>query len=77
MNHFNESVQYYTRALELDYKNWQCHFNIASAYTDMQQFKFAIKHFLIAIELNPDGVDSRNSLAGVYETLKEKEKAIA
>jgi len=45
LNFFDESVKYYNKALEINNDSPECHFNLASAYNDLQQYKYAIKHY--------------------------------
>lgn len=45
LNKFEESVQAYLKALEINNKSPECHFNLASAYNDLGDFKSAAKHY--------------------------------
>ena len=45
LNKFEESVTAYLRALEINNKSPECHFNLASAYNDLGDFKSAAKHY--------------------------------
>lgn len=39
LNKFEESVRAYLKALSINNKSPECHFNLASAYNDLGQYK--------------------------------------
>lgn len=45
LNKFEESVRAYLKALSINNTSPECHFNLASAYNDLGQYKQAIKHY--------------------------------
>ena len=44
-NKFEDSIQSYLNALELNNKSAECHFNLASAYNDLADFTNAAKSY--------------------------------
>jgi tetratricopeptide (TPR) repeat protein len=67
LNKFEESVAAYLRALEINNKSPECHFNLASAYNDLGDFKAAAKHYLKSIEIDDSNIDAYLCLGSVYE----------
>ena len=63
------------RALEINNKSPECHFNLASAYNDLGDFKSAAKHYQKSIEIDDGNLDAYLCLGGVYEQLKLVNKA--
>jgi tetratricopeptide (TPR) repeat protein len=49
---YEKSINAYTLALKLNPDSAECHFNIASAMRDNQQFKEAELHYETSIKLN-------------------------
>jgi tetratricopeptide (TPR) repeat protein len=68
-NKFEESVQSYLRALEINNKSPECHFNLASAYNDLGDYKQAAKHYQKSIELEEGNVDAYLCLGQVMEQM--------
>ena len=75
LNRFHESVNAYLHALEINNKSPECHFNLASAYNDLQDHKGAIKHYIKSIELDDKNLDAYLCLGSVYEQLNQPSKA--
>lgn len=53
----------------------ECHFNLASAFNDVGNHQGAVIHYKRAIELDDKNADAYYCLGGVYETLKQMDKA--
>jgi len=62
-------VKAYLHALEINGKSPECHFNLASAYNDLADYKGAIKHYIKSIELDDKNMDAYICLGSVYEQL--------
>ena len=75
LNKFQESVKAYQSALEINAKSPECHFNLASAYNDLADYKSAIKHYIKSIELDDKNMDAYICLGAVYEQLQQGPKA--
>ena len=67
LNKFEESVSAYLKALEINNKSPECHFNLASAYNDLGDFKSAAKHYQKSIEIDDSNIDAYICLGSVYE----------
>lgn len=73
--YFNENkkesaVEYFKKALELSQaKDEDTLFNIATAYSDLQDYDMAIQSMSKVVGLKPDSIDYRLSLAEIYEKL--------
>lgn len=65
----------YLRALEINDKSPECHFNLASAYNDLGEFQQAAKHYLTCTQLDRANVDAFICLGVLSEQLKELEEA--
>jgi len=61
-NKYQESIEAYQKALNLNDKNSETHFNIASAYNDLGEVNKAIIHYKKAIELDKENLDTYFSL---------------
>ena len=69
------SVKAYLSALEINNKSPECHFNLASAYNDLADYKNAIKHYIKSIELDDTNLDAYLCLGSVYEQVNQTNKA--
>lgn len=75
LNKFQESVKAYLQALEINENSPECHFNLASAYNDLSDYKGAIKHYIKSIDLDDNNMDAYLCLGSVYEHIKQPRKA--
>jgi tetratricopeptide (TPR) repeat protein len=67
VNRFEEAVKVYLKALDINEKSAECHFNLASAYNDLGEHARAVHHYNRSIELDEGNVDAYVCLAGVLE----------
>ena len=75
VNKYEEAVISYQRALQINDKSPECHFNLASAYNDLKDFKRALHHYQKAVELDEENVDAYICMGSIYEQLKKFETA--
>ena len=75
VNKYEEAVVSYQKALAINAQSPECHFNLASAYNDLRDFKKALEHYQRAVELDEDNVDAYICMANIYESLKKFEAA--
>lgn len=52
-----KAIMSYQLALKLNSDSAECHFNIATAYNDNQQYQQAKEHFTLSLEHNPKNAD--------------------
>ena len=45
----------------------ECHFNLASAYNDLNDYKKALNHYHRAIKLDEENVDAFVCVGNIYE----------
>lgn len=65
-----EAIEYFRKALELsEAKDEDALFNMATAYTDLQDYDMAIQSMSKVVELRPEDIDYRMVLADIYEKL--------
>lgn len=69
LNKYEEAVCSYKKALQINDRSPECHFNLASAYNDLKEFKNAIQHYNKAIELDEENVDAYVCIGNIYEQL--------
>lgn len=67
LSKFPEAIKAYHHSLEINHKSAECHFNLASAYNDVEDHKAAIKHYNKAIDLDDKNADAYFCLAQLYE----------
>lgn len=70
INRFEEAVRVYIKALDINEKSPECHFNLASAYNDLGEHQRAVFHYQRSIELDDQNVDAYICLGGVLENMK-------
>jgi len=75
LNQFQDAIKVYLKALEINEFSAECHFNLASAYNDIANYAGAIAHYNRALELDDKNTDAFLCLGGVYETLRQFDKA--
>ena len=74
-NKFQESVRAYTQSIELSPDSSECHFNLASALSDLADYDKAIAHYQRSASLDPSNVEAINCLASLYEKIGNTEEA--
>lgn len=60
--HFDESIRYYKKSLEIIDKDENVYFNLARVYYDKGQNDLCIRHLNKALELNPEFQEARKFL---------------
>ena len=60
---FQSAIKEYTRAVELDRKDFKTRFNLAYAHFQVGNYKDAIKHYVLALKLEPYNVHLLFNLA--------------
>ena len=75
INRFEEAIRVYMKALDINEKSAECHFNLASAYNDLGDHQRAVVHYIRSIELDEGNVDAYICLGGVFENMKVFDKA--
>ncbi len=70
-------VEYYTKAIELDPRDYLSYGNRGIAYDDLGQYEKAIEDYNKVIELDPQNALAYNNRGLVYADLGQNEKAIA
>jgi tetratricopeptide (TPR) repeat protein len=71
-----DAVAYYTKAIQLDPKNWSAYFRRADAYRNLQQYELAIGDYTRCIELDPSRPGPRSQRAMTYAEAKQYKAAI-
>lgn len=72
---FEESVDAYTRALAIN-ESTLCHYNIAVAYSDMEQLDKAAEHYQKSIDMDEANVEAYMSLGDIMMKLDRNEEAL-
>lgn len=70
INRFEDAIRVYVKALEINEKSAECHFNLASAYNDLGDHQRAIAHYLRSLELDESNIDAYVCMGGVLENMK-------
>ena len=73
---YEEAVEYYTKAIEIDPTYVFCYDDRGRAYANLGQYDLAIADFEKAIEMDPDYSSPRNSLAMTYYRMGDYENAL-
>ena len=68
---YQQAIDDYTRAIELDPTNALCYSNRGEAYQRLAQFDLAIADFELALAMEPDLQDTRDSLAKARQEKQE------
>ena len=69
LDKLKESIDNYSRAIELGLANAKTFYNRANAYFKNNQLKEALDDYSIAIEANPDDLEALNNRAYTYKAL--------
>lgn len=75
LNKYEDAIKVYSKALQINEKSPECHFNLASAYNDMSNYSNAVFHYKRAIELDPKNIDAYICLGGVLENVRDPQEA--
>lgn len=71
-----QSINYLTKALELNPRHFEAHYNLANVYADMGNYPLAKTHYEVSISIDPDFPDAYYNLGLVLISLKQYAKAI-
>ncbi len=70
---YNESIERYNKALELDSNNFYLFYNTACAFCEMGKYRESIEQYDKALKINPDYADALyNKRIAIYELEKSK-----
>ena len=58
----SEAVFYFSEALRINPKFANAHCNLGLVLNDLEDYQPAIRHFKIALEINPDYIEAFNGL---------------
>ena len=72
---YEEAVYEHTRAAALHHHRAQTHLNLGIALTLTRQFDWAIRAFLVAVEMAPHSPVPHRCLARIYHTVKNDEES--
>jgi tetratricopeptide (TPR) repeat protein len=72
--HYDDSVLYYTRALELNAGDENVHFNMARVLFEKGELEQCLQHLNIALAVNPDFAEARKFLAFVEKKMGKAAK---
>lgn len=72
INSFDAAIKAYLQSLEYNPNSPECMFNLASAFSDVEDYKNAIRYFQKAIEHDKDNVEAITCLAQVYEVADKR-----
>ncbi|MBN1622569.1 MAG: DUF2723 domain-containing protein [Endomicrobiales bacterium] len=61
-NDLNKAMDFYQKALQLDYESVQTHFNLAVLYWHMSNWNKVVEELKIVLELNPEHADAKKYL---------------
>jgi tetratricopeptide (TPR) repeat protein len=75
-NTLNESVEYYSKAIEISPNYAEAYFARGRCYYHYEEYKKAVKDISKAIELKPNDAMNYKFRGASYEELKEYEKAL-
>ncbi len=74
---YKHAVELYTKALEKDPQDAQCHYDLAAAHEILGEVSEAVKHYERAIDLKSDDIESMLALGDLNAvTLNDRKKAL-
>lgn len=73
--HYDDSVLYYTHALDLNAGDENVHFNMARVQFEKGELEQCLQHLNIALAVNPDFAEARKFLAFVEKKMGKAAKA--
>lgn len=71
---FDDSIRYYTKALEVNEVDENLHFNIARAYHGKKHFDACRAHLEKALEINPEMEEAKGFLRAIEAEVEVKDK---
>ncbi len=73
---WQNSITLFSHALAVAPENEVAHFNLGKALSQKKELNEALRHYLIAIELNPNVAQAHNNLGNLFAEKKQIEKAV-
>jgi len=73
---YDQSIEWYQKALELDSNFERAHFWLAAAYEQKQMYDEAIAEYIVSIELSGGSLEARGSLGHAYGKAGRKSDAL-
>ena len=73
---YPKAIDYFTRSLKEDPRHYEAHYNLANLYAEVGDFKLAVFHYQIAIEIEPAFPNSYFNLGLTYALDKDYSRAI-
>jgi len=70
---FDDAIRFYSKALEVNEKDENLHFNIARAFHSKSLIDECRDHLMRALELNPDMTEARSFMRMVHEDIASDE----
>lgn len=74
---YDQAIEYLKKAVDLDPKKTEAHFNLGVVYANKKDYDNAIKEIDEAIKANSNNISAHYVMAMLQEKKKEKEKALA
>ena len=72
----NKSIDYYTRASEIESKSFSIYLNLGNAYAELGDFKHAMKNYTKALDLEKNSAALYNAIGLLYQDNKDYLSAI-
>lgn len=73
---FEEAVENFNRAIQIDSLNYHYYYNIGLAYIKLEDYRAAVESFNSAISINPKDADSFQNLGIAHLSLKQYYEAV-
>ena len=71
-----KSIGAFTKALSLDPRHLEAHYNLANMYFDAGNFELAIVHFQVATEIDPNFSEAWYNLGLAFASNKQSKLAL-
>lgn len=73
---YDKAIKPLEKAVGIEQNNATYLFNLANAYSELEEYSLAKKYYLDALEINPGHIPSLTNLADSYEATGDIEKAM-
>jgi tetratricopeptide (TPR) repeat protein len=67
---YEQAIHSYRLAIKLNTKSPESHFNLASALNDHGQHDYALRHYKVALDLDPENLDALLNIAQIHEKME-------
>lgn len=74
---YDEAIENLKKAIDLDPKKTEAHFNLGVVYANKKDYDNALKEMEETLKINSGNVNAHYIMAMIYEKKKDKEKALA